>query len=197
MNLKQFCEQNWFYLKDRIDWEWDRYWDGIPSVTTILTLIVDPVFEYIKRNNSEQIDEAAKRWKRVHANAEKHSIEWNMDVDNSIVEFHTIFDITTIHVEKKYEKDIQWTIDLVWYVWWRQKGIHNIDYKSSVKNKNKKYKLQLTWYKYLNWYNWLLAYVEWKKLKHEFVDCDEYMEAFLELKDLFFKLLKANDNLHI
>lgn len=196
MNLQQFCEQNNFYLRDSINWEWDRYNDWIASITTVLNLIIDPWFEYVKRNHADKIESAANRWKLIHANAEDHVKNGNMDVDNSVIEFFTIFDVEPIYTEKKYVKDVQWTIDLVWDIHWKDSWIHNIDYKSSVKNKNKKYRMQLAWYKYLNWYDWFLAYVDWKKLKHEFVDCDEYMEAFLELKDLFFKLLR-NDNLRI
>ena len=61
MDLKEFCAKNGYVLKDSIDRDWDRYGDGYVSVTTILQLLVEPSFEYVKRAHADKIVEACER----------------------------------------------------------------------------------------------------------------------------------------
>ncbi len=85
-------------------------------------------------------------------------------------------------------KDIQGTIDLIALM------LHgdvpkNFDYKSS-KNKSAKYRLQLAGYKYLNGLDGALLYLDKKKFILDQFDTDEYLPAFIELKDYFLTLLQ-------
>lgn len=197
MNLQEFCSKYKYRLRDRIDWEWDRYGDGIPSVTTILNLIVNPLFESIKYNYPDKIEEACERWTQMHSDAEDFSLKWSLEVHNWFVEWHTLYDVSNEIVEKQFKKDCSWKIDFNCYtpLYWTI----NVDIKTNIHNKDPKYKIQLGWYKYLNWYDWFLLYLDYKSDKYKFdrvENIDEYMAIFIELKDLFFKLLN-NDNMYI
>lgn len=197
MNLQEFCSKHKYRLRDRIDWEWDRYGDGIPSVTTILNLIVNPLFESIKLNYPEQIKKACEQWTQMHSDAEDFSNFGSLKVHDWFVEWHTLYDVTNEIVEKQYKKDCSWKIDLSCYL--PLYDNLNVDIKTNINNKDPKYRIQLGWYKYLNGLNWALLYLDKKSNKYKFEvidDIDEYMEIFIELKDLFFKLL-YNDNMHI
>lgn len=186
MNLKQFCDHYWYKLRDEIPSWWDRYRNWIPSVTTILSLIVDPGFEWIKKNNNEQLQNAIIRWKKTHADAESF---FNGDIatlHKQILKFHIINSVEIISQEELYEKDISWTIDLVASLmlnWVRVEM--NIDYKSSL-YLNPKYKLQLAWYRYLNWLDWWLLYLGDKKYIFDYDIWEQEYLIFLELKNLFF-----------
>lgn len=186
MNLKQFCDQHWYKLRDEIPSWWDRYRNWIPSVTAVLALIVDPWFEWIKKNSNEQLQVAITRWKKTHADAESF---FNGDIatlHKQILKFHIINSVQIIGQEIRYEKDISWTIDLVASLMlnWVRVDM-NIDYKSSL-YLNPKYKLQLAGYKYLNWLDWWLLYLWDKKYIFDYDITDREYLIFLELKDLFF-----------
>ena len=70
MNLQEFIKKNWYYLKTEIDWDWDRYKNWTPSVTTLLWLIWDDWFDYVKRHHADKLQEAANNWTIVHDEAE-------------------------------------------------------------------------------------------------------------------------------
>lgn len=188
MNLKEFCEKHWYTIKDRIDFEWDRYWDWIPSITTILKLINDQWLEYIKKNYSKELELACDNWKIVHKDAEDFfKKDWSsFKVSPQIMKFHVLYGIKSIALEERVIKDgIQGNIDLIAHSQMLE-TILNIDYKNT-QLQSPKYFVQLMWYKYLNWYDWLLVYAGKWKLKVVLVP-DEYYDVFIELKDLFFKL---------
>lgn len=196
MNLKEFCNINWYILKDKIDYNWDRYGNWIVSVTSILKLIIDPKFEIVMNMYWDKVIEAANKWTLTHWIAESY-FNWdliNTDEDTwiklnpNISKFHSLFIKQIIRTESRYEKDwVSWTIDLEALVdiRWNIYEANN-DYKNS-KVKSEKYKLQLWWYEWLNWKPWVLVYLWWKL---ELVQVESfYKDIFIELKDLFFKLL--------
>lgn len=197
MNLKEFINKNWYILKDRIDFVWDRYWDNTPSVTTILKLIEDPWFNFVMERYKDQVEESAAKWTIVHDAAENF-YRWNfiftdneedaIKLNPNVSKFHSLFVKEILWMETRYEKDwVSWRIDLEalvdirWYEY-----IANIDYKNA-KVKSEKYKVQCGWYEWLNWNPWVLAYVNWKL---ELVQVESfYKDIFVELKDYFFYLL--------
>ena len=189
MTLQEFCQKNWYTLLDYIPSWWDRYWDWIPSVTTILSLLYDRWFEYVKRNHADAVKDAADRWTDIHSKADKFFDEW-WEINHQILKFHTLHRVVVHHKELKIIKDVQWTIDLVWdvesYDWVRTM---NVDYKSS-KNKSEKYKVQLGGYQYLNWLPGGLLYLDKKKFIFDRVDTEVYMPIFVELKNYFLTLLR-------
>jgi hypothetical protein len=192
MNLQEFIEKNWYYLKTKIDWDWDaRYWDWIPSVTTLLWLIWDEWFDYVKNHHADKLDISAKNWTAVHNEAENFfkKNSWVINVNKNILKFHSIYVDEIISTEKKYFKWwIQWTVDLVAEInYHKYNWIYCNDYKFA-KVKSEKYKLQLWLYEYLTWYPWLIIYAK-NKLEVVWVE-NFYMDIWLELKDYFFKLLK-------
>lgn len=69
-NIKQWAKDNKYELLTQIPEGWDRYKDGTPSVTTILSLLRDPGFEYVKRNHAEALQTACERGTRIHGEAE-------------------------------------------------------------------------------------------------------------------------------
>ena len=189
MDLKQWCDSNWFYLKDKIDFTYWRYWDWYVSVTEILKLIWDPWFEYVMKYNEDKVKEAAIKWTEVHKQAEDFFTpkSWVIDVNQNFMKFHTLYDVTVLKQEETYYKEgVRWSIDCIGkvnYDWLTQ--ILNIDYKNSEKH-SLKYLLQLAWYKWLNWNNWVLVYGKWKlKVVHYNGELDS---IWLELVDLFFKI---------
>ena len=203
MNLNEFIENNWYYLKTSIDWEWDRYWNNIPSVTTILKLIWDPWFDFIMSKYWNQVEAAALKWTWVHDTAENF-YRWNLvatdDIEEAITlnpnisKFHSLFVKEILWMETRYEKDwVSWKIDLEALVNIRwSEYIANIDYKNA-KAKSEKYKVQCGWYEYLNWKPWILVYVNWKL---EIVQVESfYKDIFVELKDYFLTLLNNERNI--
>lgn len=190
MKLKKWCENNWYYLKDKIDFEWWRHWDWIVTVTELLKLIWDPWFDFVINKYKDKIIDSAKMWTKAHFDAEQffNPKSGITKINNNFMIFHTLYNIEIIDKEKTLYKDnIRWTIDLIWktnYYWTTQ--IFNIDYKNSMKHSNK-YLMQLAWYKYLNWNNWILVYGKWKlKVINYNWELDE---LFIELKNYFFDLL--------
>lgn len=189
MDLKQWCNDNWYYLKDKIDFTYWRYWDWFVSVTEILKLIWDPWFEYVMKYNEDKVKKAASKWTEVHKQAEDFFTpkSWVIDVNQNFMKFHTLYNVTILKQEETYYRDgVRWSIDCIGkvnYDWLTQ--ILNIDYKNSEKH-SLKYLLQLAWYKWLNWNNWVLVYGKWKlKVIHYNGELDS---IWLELVDLFFKL---------
>lgn len=186
MNLNKFCDDNWYKLMDEIPYNWNRYQDGIPSVTTILSLIIDPKFEWVKRNHIQAVINAANRGKETHADAESFYRWLGKTLHPQILKFHVLHWVEVISTEQRYQKDISWTIDLVWVI----DGItYNIDYKNTM-HQSLKYKLQLWWYRYLNDNRWALLYLSDKKYILDTIITDMHLDLFLELKDLFFHKFK-------
>lgn len=186
MNLNKFCDDNWYKLMDEIPYNWNRYQDGIPSVTTILSLIIDPKFEWVKRNHTQAVINAANRGKETHADAESFYRWLGKTLHPQILKFHVLHGVEVISTEQRYQKDISWTIDLVWVI----DGItYNIDYKNTM-HQSLKYKLQLWWYRYLNDNRWALLYLSDKKYILDTIITDMHLDLFLELKDLFFHKFK-------
>jgi len=209
LNLKEFCEKNWYYLKTSIDWDWNaRYGDWIPSVTTILKLIWDKWFEFVLDRYKDEVEIAANKWTLVHNNAEsyfkgdlRNDIDFNdkdkahLKLNPFISKFHSLFVKEIKNQETRYVKHwVSGTIDLEAIINYRWKIEDlNSDYKNA-KMKSEKYKVQLGWYKTLNGKNWLIVYVWNNKLELVYVD-PIYEKIFIELREYFFKLLKEkNDN---
>jgi len=190
MRLKQWCEDNGYSLLDTLPSNWDRYQDWLPSVTTILKLIQDPWFEYVKRNHAGALETARIRWTITHKESEDF-FNWESDtVHKQIMKFHTLYDVTIIGQEVNFKKDIQWTIDLMAHIGSIIDTDMNIDYKP--KTKSKKYFIQWWWYEYLNWLKSGILYLDKNDYKFEVVTT-WYLELFIELKDYFLTLLN-NDN---
>lgn len=196
MNLQEFCDKNWYILKDKINYDWDRYSNWTVSVTSILKLLHDPKFEFVMQKYEDKVLEACDRWTLVHNTAEAY-FNWNLvptdDIENcvklnpNVSKFHSLFVKEITWTETRYEKEwVSWTIDLEAILDIRWKTYEaNADYKNA-KSKSEKYKLQMWWYKWLNWKPWVLVYV-WKKLELIEVS-DIYTEIFIELKDYFLTL---------
>ena len=189
--IKAWAKQNWYVLKDKIDWDWDRYKDGIPSVTTILQLLVEPSFEYVKRRYASEVREACDRGTKIHWDAEGFFNGDSEQIHKQIMKFHVLYDVEIKGKEVKiFVNWFQWTIDMVWEMYsnlsWREN--RNIDYKSSM-NQSKKYFLQLMGYKEGNGNDWAILYLNDKTFKLVLVP-NEYMELWIELREYFFTLLK-------
>lgn len=193
--LQDFCNQHWYELKTEIDWDWDRYKNWIPSVTTILWVIHDPWFSYVLKNFKEKVQEAADRWTIVHSNAELYfkKDSWIKEMNPMFTKLHTLLNIEILNTEERYTRDwISWTIDLIGKVnYGEHVWVYNIDYKNTDKH-SPKYAVQLWGYEYLNGNKWIIAY--WKtKLKVIFVE-EYYKDIFIEAKDLFSYLHKKTIN---
>lgn len=188
-NLKHWAKQNWYILKDKIDWDWDRYKDGVPSVTTILWLLQEPSFEYVKRTYPTEVQEACDRGTKIHWDAEAFFDGDSELIHKQIMKFHVLYNVKIIGTEVNVRTDLfQWNIDLVCRLSTiYESKICNVDYKSSM-NESKKYFLQLMGYKEGNGNDWAILYLNDKKFKLIFVP-PEYMELWIELRDYFFTLL--------
>lgn len=187
MNLQEFCTKNWYTLLDYIPLNWNRYGDWIPSVTTILSLLYDKGFEFVKRNHAEAVAQACIRGTDIHDKAESF-FDNGWEINHQILKFHVLYNIHIVWKEVKVVKDIQGTIDLI-ALMLDDDVPKNFDYKSS-KNKSAKYRLQLAGYKYLNGLDGALLYLDKKKFILDQFDTDEYLPAFIELKDYFLTLLQ-------
>lgn len=195
MNLIEFCKKHNYYLKDYIPKDWDRYWDWVPSVTTVLSLIWDDWFDYVKKFYADELQQAADKWTAVHEEAEHYfkKNSWVLKVNKNILKFHSLYVDNIISTEKRYQKWwVSWTVDLIAEIdYHKYEWIYNADYKNS-NLKSYKYKIQLWGYKYLTGYPWLIIYA---KTKLEVVEVEDfYTDLFCELKDLFFKIKKRDDD---
>jgi len=188
MNLQEFCIKNWYTLLDYIPEGWNRYWDGIPSVTTVLSLLYDRGFEFVKRNYADAVKQAATRGTAIHSEAESFFDNWGK-INHQILKFHTLYNVDILSKEEKIIKDVQWTIDLtgILQISWHE-FLKNVDYKSS-KKRSEKYRLQMGWYKYLNGNDGVILYLDDKKFFLDIFDTSEYLPVFVELKDYFLTLL--------
>jgi len=185
MKLIEFCNQYWYKLKDKVDYDWDRYWDWNASVTSILKMIIDPKFDFILNKYKDQCEKSAFIWKQEHSNVElffkpKSGVD---KMNNNFMKFITLYNIKPIYQEKTYIKDwVRWTIDMIADVnYYDLKWTYNIDWKNTNKQ-SKKYELQLNAYKRLNWYDWILVY--WKS-NLQIIKVSDYMEVWLELLNYF------------
>lgn len=59
--LRRWASDNGYPLATEVRKDWDRYGDGIPSVTTVLSMLVDESFEYVKRKHPDAIKAACDR----------------------------------------------------------------------------------------------------------------------------------------
>lgn len=187
MTLEEFCIKHNFRLATELPSNWDRYWNWIPSVTTILSLLIDDKFNYVLRKNSSTIKASVADWLKNHSDAELFfkPNSWITECNLNVIKFHSYYSVKIIWTEVNYLKDISWTIDLVCEINWK---LYNVDYKHA-KFKSVKYYLQLMWYKYLNWNDWMLVYI---KDRLEVIEVDnEYYDIFIQLKDYFLKLLNG------
>lgn len=193
MKLYKWIEDNWYKLKYSLDWiDLNRYWDWMISVTTVLQLIYDPKFDYVLRNNKEAIDIACKKWTEEHLKAEKFfdANSWVTEMNPMFMKFISLYNVTplkreeTVYREYKWVK-FRWTIDCIGDIDYPlYKWIHNIDRKNS-KTESPKYHLQLSGYKWMNWYEWILVY---GKDKLKVVHTEDYSEVWQELLDYFITL---------
>lgn len=194
MNLKQWCDSHWFKLKESIDFDIDRYWDGNISITTVLKIIEDPIFDYVMTNHKEAVEKAAEQWTHEHYKADKFFDKWSWvtDMNLNFTKFLTLYDVKIIHREKIFYKEykwfkFRWSVDLLWEVNYPFTSHKNIDYKNSTKH-SPKYLMQLEWYHWLNSFLWLLVYGKWKLKVIEYNW--ELESIWLELLDYFISLLK-------
>lgn len=188
MNLQEFCTKNWYILLDTIPENWNRYSNWIPSVTTILSLLYDKGFEFVKKNYADAVKQAATRWTMIHSEAESFFDNW-WKINHQILKFHTLYHVDILGKEERIIKDVQGTIDLIGNIQlsWSE-FIKNVDYKSS-KKRSEKYRLQMGGYKYLNGYDGVILYLDDKKFFLDVFDTSEYLPVFIELKDYFLTLL--------
>lgn len=188
--IKQFASENNMNLLDSIPGDWNRYWDGIWSVTALLKLFQEPGFEYVKRNYANEVAIACQRWTDIHQWAEDFFSGVSSDVHKQIMKFHVLYDFKIVQQEQRIFKDISGGIDIIGtsplLSWW---SLVNIDYKTNIK-KNIKYNLQMAGYHYLNGNPGYILYMSDKKFDLVVVDMDIYLPLFLELKQYFFYLLK-------
>jgi hypothetical protein len=189
--IKQFASENKMNLLDSLPTWWDRYWDGIWSVTALLKLFQEPGFEYVKRNYADEVAVACKRWTDIHQWAEDFFSWLSEDIHKQILKFHVLYDFKISAQEQRVFKDISGGIDVIgsspllsWGV------LVNVDYKTNIKQ-NIKYKIQMWWYNYLNWNPGYILYMSDKKFELVEVEMDIYLPLFLELKEYFFYLLNS------
>lgn len=174
---------------------WDRYDNGIPSVTTILSIIQDTSFDYVKRMYPDAVAKASKVWSINHKKIEDFYSDGSAKIDNRLMKYMILHWINVINTEKTYittidECKFSWTIDCVATT--KDNKLLNIDYKFT-KVKNKKYLLQLAWYKLLNGNDWCLIYFGGKQLSIENSD-DKYLDDFKYLLKQFYKLIINNND---
>lgn len=193
MKLYKWIEDNWYKLKDSLDWiDLNRYGDWTISVTTVLQLIYDPKFDYVFRNNKEAVDIAAKKWTEEHYKAEKFfdANSWVTEMNPNFMKFISLYNVTPLKREETVYREynwimFRWTIDCIWDIDYPlYKWIRNIDRKNS-NTESPKYHLQLNWYKWFNWYEWILVY---GKDKLKVVHIEDYSEVWQELVDYFITL---------
>jgi hypothetical protein len=190
MNLNEFCEKHNYKLATSLPDNWDRYNNWVPSVTTILSLLIDDSFNYVLKHNSSAVKSSITQWLKNHSDAELFFKPQSgiTQCNLNVIKFHSYYNAEIIWTEVNYVKDISGTIDLVCSINWKK---YNVDYKHAS-YKSVKYFLQLMWYKYLNWYDWMLVYIKWKLQVIEVTN--EYYDVFIELKDYFLKLLNERKN---
>jgi len=191
--LKEFCKNNNFNLSNELIF-W-RYWDNNISVTELLTIIIDPRFEYIKYNYKWKLEEACKKWEAIHSILENNKI---VEEDNiyykyykRFLEWKILLWITIIEKEKVFIKDwIRWTIDVITNLW-------IVDYKTSKKKYDEKYFLQVAWYCWLSNNNkWNILYINEKWFDFvEISNMEYYIEIFLELLEYSKTILIYNKNI--
>jgi hypothetical protein len=187
--LEKFCEDN--KLKLAWHFEYNRYWTWEISITELLSILVDPTFEYIKQNHSEKLQQACDRWTAIHENIEK----W-IDTSNPhyrrFKEWKICEWVKILHKEKKFTREwIRGNIDAIIE---SDKLTWPVDYKSSLR-RNEKYKLQLAWYCWLTWYTmWWILYLSDKKYIYDIFDIQEYLEIFEELLRYSKNIIAININ---
>jgi len=187
--LKEFCERYGYELSDQLKY-W-RYWDDMITVTELLSLIIDPWFEFVKTNLPDKLKKACDRWTRVHKMFET----WIVPDDNILHAYNKqykqwllLHDISISDKEKTYYKDnIRWTIDAV-----LEDGTI-VDYKSSMFS-NIKYNIQIWWYAYISGLSkWSILYINNKE--YDYVDIEDieyYKNLFKWLIEYSEWILKFN-----
>lgn len=189
MNLQQFCDKYKYKLRTSLPKWWDRYWNWVPSVTTILSLLQDEWFNKVLQYNAEAVDNAVQEWLQTHKDAELffQPLSWVSKTHPNVMKFHVLYNVNVIWTEITYKKDISWCVDLVCEI---DGKLYNVDYKHA-KYHSAKYLLQLMGYKYLNWNDWMLVFTKWKL---KIINWDNsYYDIFIELKDYFLNLLKMEN----
>jgi len=187
-NLNKFCEDNWLQLS--WSFEYGRYWDSKVSITELLSILVDPGFEYIKQNHAVKLQEACDRWTRIHENLEKGTDKQD-PFYRRFREWKIVHGIDITYKEKTfYREEIRGMIDAWTNIW-------PVDYKSSLRM-NEKYKLQVTWYCRLTWdKQWWILYLSKDKYIFDEVDSEEYIEVFKELLTYSRSIIKIDKNKNI
>lgn len=195
--LREFCWVNKLKLWDELNY-W-RYWDWLISVTEMLSILVDPWFEFIKKNHSDKLKKACDKWTMIHEAIEldaKLDMRWAKNKEQQMVHdymktyksWKIIHMIDIEHKEKTYVKDwIRWTIDAI-SDWW-----HIIDYKTS-RRKNNKYMLQIAAYCWLSWLeSWSILYMNEEWFDYiEVENIEYYIDIFKELIDYSKTILNFN-----
>lgn len=185
--LKAFAQENWLQLA----WSFEhwRYNDWMISITELLSIFVDPWFEYIKIHHADKLKAACERWTRIHENIEK----WTDKKDpfyRRYREWKLINGVTILHKEKKYTRDnIRGTIDAVIE---SEEVVWPLDYKSSLR-RNEKYCLQVAGYCWLTGYKqWWILYLSEDKYIYEVIDIEKYLPIFEELVEYSKTIIAIN-----
>lgn len=99
-NIKKWAHDNGYELMTELPRNWDRYGDGVPSVTTILSLLVEPGFEYVKKNYAKEVQAACDRGTKVHGDAEAFFDGNSSVIHNQIMKFHILHDVEILEKER-------------------------------------------------------------------------------------------------
>lgn len=194
--LINFCEKNRFDL-----WETlihGRYGDWSISVTELLSIIVDPWFEFVKANHPQKLKEACDRGTEIHSMLENSDTVEIISTPSKkesayykyykrFLEWKILSWVEILEKEKTFIKDwIRWTIDAITDLW-------VVDYKSS-RRKNIKYFLQVAGYCWLSDNDkWYILYMNEKWFDFDEVeDLEYYKKIFLELLEYSKTILNYN-----
>lgn len=196
-------------LKDSI--EWIRNYDWLPSVTGILSLIVDPTFDMLKSNPDFDriMKEACKRWTAVHEFIENTLLDKPCKIEEQykwFIKQFLIYNVSQQYDRIELERFIKsetfwWTIDCIEY----ENNIVTLkDWKTAKQKPTgmmlQKYKMQLWWY-YLLERNItdaeLVIFTENKTYIYEFNEIELYKFAqdFWEILQHYYKIYDNTDSI--
>ncbi len=189
-HLTTFCEKNRYSLFDSIPSNWDRYWDWIPSCTTVLS-IINSWMQFVKK---EHMDKAITKWLDTHDKIERNILWENIRTHPQWRKFVLKEWFVPIATEERYLYEKAWLaftgrIDAAWYFTRNEymQAPVNIDAKTSAAI-SPLYYLQLTGYNVLNWYQWFILHLTDKDYKLIKVDHDKYMPIWRDLLYYFYSL---------
>jgi len=201
-----------FELKTSVDWI--KNYDGKPSVTWILSLIVDPTFDMLKSNpDFERIMKAAAdRWTYVHNYIENtlqnkltYIDDQYKDFIKQVILYKNIYPTQwKLYLEKFFStNDLWWTIDCI-----EETKTFTIirDWKTAKQLPSwlmlDKYKLQLGAYYYLYINSWnvshqmiqaeLVVFTEdkFRVFKYNEIELAKFADIYLKILDTYYSIIK-------